>query len=106
VHICCTLFLAYVLYGAAGWLQHPPSAVPVPKALLAAAVQAAALPPTGMVHSVDQKRSAVISKLSGLTNDAVRATQARLFPRETAMDDAAGDAQICETQGAQNASQD
>ena len=32
VHICCTLFLAYVLYGAAGWLQHPPSAVPVPKA--------------------------------------------------------------------------
>jgi len=55
--------------------------------LLLCNVQAAAVPP--MVHSVDQKRSAVISKLSGLTNDAVRATQARLFPRETAMDDAA-----------------
>ena len=42
-----------------------------------------------MVHSDEQKRAAVVSRVSGLTYDEIRETQARLFPLETPMDDAA-----------------
>ena len=45
--------------------------------------------PTHMVHSDEQKRAAVVSRVSGLTYDEIRETQARLFPLETPMDDAA-----------------